>query len=98
MSLPPGSVIRGRGVAARPAGRFAKEQTLPEPDDGDGDTPAPSPATELFPETIRSIISRNQSPDIPFEQSINPYRGCEHGCVYCYARPSHARHRCWRPA
>jgi DNA repair photolyase len=47
-------------------------------------------ATELIPERIRSIISRNQSPDIPFEQSVNPYRGCEHGCVYCYARPSHA--------
>ena len=88
MSLPPGSVIRGRGVATRPAGRFANEETLPEPDDGD--TPDPAPATELFAETIRSIISRNQSPDIPFAQSINPYRGCEHGCVYCYARPSHA--------
>jgi DNA repair photolyase len=88
LSLPPGSVIRGRGVAARPAGRFAKEATLPEP--SDDDTPAPAPETELIPETIRSIIARNQSPDIPFEQSINPYRGCEHGCVYCYARPSHA--------
>ena len=88
MSLPPGSVIRGRGVAARPAGRFAKEATLPEP--GDDDTPTPAPETELIPEKIRSIISRNRSPDIPFEQSINPYRGCEHGCVYCYARPSHA--------
>ena len=50
----------------------------------------PRPETELIPEKIRSIISRNQSPDIPFEQSVNPYRGCEHGCVYCYARPSHA--------
>ncbi len=88
MFLPPGSVIRGRGVAGRPAGRFAKEETLPEFDDDD--TPASTPETELIPETIRSIISRNQSPDIPFEQSINPYRGCEHGCVYCYARPSHA--------
>ena len=88
MSLPPGSVIRGRGVAARPAGRFAKQETLPEFDDDD--TPVSAPETELIPEKIRSIISRNQSPDIPFEQSINPYRGCEHGCVYCYARPSHA--------
>jgi len=88
LSLPPGSVIRGRGVATRPAGRFAREETCPEPDDDD--PPAPAPGTELIPETIRSIISRNQSPDIPFEQSINPYRGCEHGCVYCYARPSHA--------
>jgi len=88
LSLPPGSVIRGRGVATRPAGRFAREETCPEPDDDD--PPAPAPGTELIPETIRSIISRNQSPDIPFEQSINPYRGCEHGCVYCYARPSNA--------
>ena len=46
--------------------------------------------TELFRETPRTVITRNQSPDIPFETSINPYRGCEHGCVYCYARPSHA--------
>ena len=88
MSLPPGSVIRGRGVAARPAGRFAREETRPE--FNDDDTPASAPETELIPEQIRSIISRNQSPDIPFEQSVNPYRGCEHGCVYCYARPSHA--------
>jgi DNA repair photolyase len=75
-------------VASRPAGRFAREESVPEP--GDDDEPAPAPATELITEKIRSIISRNQSPDIPFEQSVNPYRGCEHGCVYCYARPSHA--------
>ncbi len=61
---------------------------LPEFDDVEA--PPPAPDTELLPEQIRSIISRNQSPDIPFTQSINPYRGCEHGCVYCYARPSHA--------
>ncbi len=88
MAVTPGSVIRGRGVAARPAGRFAREENRPEP--ADDDTPVVAPETELFPENIRSIISRNQSPDIPFEQSVNPYRGCEHGCVYCYARPSHA--------
>lgn len=46
--------------------------------------------TELIPDTAKSIIATNQSPDVPFEQSINPYRGCEHGCIYCYARPSHA--------
>lgn len=50
----------------------------------------PRPATTVTPETARSIISRNTSPDIPFDQSVNAYRGCEHGCVYCYARPSHA--------
>ena len=85
---PPGSVIRGRGVASRPAGRFAREESVPEL--VDDDEPTLAPATELFTESIRTIISRNQSPDIPFEQSVNPYRGCEHGCVYCYARPSHA--------
>jgi len=87
-NLQPRAVIRGRGVATRPAGRFAREESIPEFDDGD--EPAPAPATELITEKIRSIISRNKSPDIPFEQSVNPYRGCEHGCVYCYARPSHA--------
>src|SRR5690606_38041561 len=50
----------------------------------------PKPATTVSLETARSIISRNDSPDIPFDQSINPYRGCEHGCIYCYARPTHA--------
>jgi hypothetical protein len=49
-----------------------------------------APATSVTEERARSIVSRNDSPDIPFDQSINPYRGCEHGCVYCYARPSHA--------
>jgi DNA repair photolyase len=50
----------------------------------------PSPATVVSGETCRSIISRNDSPDIAFDRSVNPYRGCEHGCIYCYARPSHA--------
>lgn len=90
MSLPPGAVLRGRGVAGRPAGRFARQETLACNDHEDEDEPSSAPETELFPEQIRSIISRNSSPDIPFGQSINPYRGCEHGCVYCYARPSHA--------
>ena len=49
----------------------------------------PSPATQVLPDRARTILAHNQSPDIPFDQSINPYRGCEHGCVYCYARPSH---------
>jgi DNA repair photolyase len=52
--------------------------------------PAPPLATTVSVERARSIIARNDSPDIPFDQSVNPYRGCEHGCVYCYARPSHA--------
>ena len=61
-------------------------------DDGWGvlDEPLPRPGTSVLPEPVRSIITRNDSPDVPFEQSINPYRGCEHGCVYCFARPAHA--------
>lgn len=88
------AVIRGRGTGSRLAGRFARQAVFTDsnadvdPDYGDDFRSAPE--TEVLPERIRSIISRNRSPDIPFEQSINPYRGCEHGCVYCYARPSHA--------
>src|SRR5690554_969706 len=58
-----------------------------------GDAPfaePPRPATTVTLEKARSIVSRNTSPDIPFDQSVNAYRGCEHGCIYCYARPSHA--------
>ena len=86
--------IKGRGAASRVAGRFEKTLRVGE-DDGWGsvyetdESPAPLPTT-VTEETARSIISRNNSPDIGFSQSINPYRGCEHGCVYCFARPSHA--------
>ena len=76
---------KGRGTGANPASRYV--QAVAERD------PAPPPdsvATEVRIEKARSIISRNQSPDVPFEQSINMYRGCEHGCIYCYARPAHA--------
>jgi DNA repair photolyase len=76
---------------SNPAGRF--ESTRSEAvDDGWGslDEELPPLATIVQPEPARTIISRNDSPDISFDQSINPYRGCEHGCVYCYARPSHA--------
>jgi DNA repair photolyase len=83
-------VLKGRGATFNPAGRFAGSVTE-EFDDGWERREMPdSVATEVRPELARSVISRNDSPDIPFEQSINPYRGCEHGCVYCYARPSHA--------
>ncbi|RZL75049.1 MAG: radical SAM protein, partial [Sphingomonas sp.] len=53
---------------------------------------APKLRTTVTVETPRTIISRNASPDVPFDRSINPYRGCEHGCIYCFARPSHAFH------
>ena len=85
--------MRGRGTWSSPAGRFDLTHTEPVDDgwflDLDDLPPARVP-TQLHEEQARSIISRNRSPDVPFEQSINPYRGCEHGCVYCYARPSHS--------
>jgi DNA repair photolyase len=83
--------IKGRGTALRPPGRFESRNTL-RVDDGWGGAEEELPAfkTTVTAETARSIISRNQSPDISFDQSINPYKGCEHGCIYCYARPSHA--------
>ena len=82
--------IKGRGAASNREGRFESIERTRE-DDGwyREDEPAPRPDTVVTEERARSIISRNDSPDIHFEQSINPYRGCEHGCVYCYARPSH---------
>lgn len=92
MDIPTRTAIRvGRGAVSNPAGRFATTQTELV-DDGWGNLEAELPplATTVLAESARSIISRNSSPDIPFDQSINPYRGCEHGCVYCYARPSHA--------
>jgi len=83
--------IKGRGAASNREGRF-ETTTADAVDDGwepDHDLTA-RPATTVTEERARSIISRNDSPDIAFEQSINPYRGCEHGCIYCYARPSHS--------
>jgi DNA repair photolyase len=81
---------RGRGARVNPSGRF---ESLTEElvDDGWGSlAELPRLKTEIFIETPKSIITRNQSPDISFDRSINPYRGCEHGCVYCYARPAHS--------
>jgi DNA repair photolyase len=85
----PGIPIRGRGTAENVAGRFARTTTSSEPG-FDEDEPHPGPDTELRAEQSRSVISRNDSPDVGFRQSVNPYRGCEHGCIYCYARPAHA--------
>lgn len=87
-------MIKGRGSTGHLPGRFAVTTAQAE-DDGwherdREDEIASSPATRVTEERARSIISRNQSPDIPFQQSLNPYRGCEHGCSYCFARPSHA--------
>ncbi len=83
--------IRGRGCAERPPNRF--ESTRVEScDDGwhPADEDQNAPATTLIVDKSRSVITYNRSPDVPFDRSINPYRGCEHGCVYCFARPSHA--------
>jgi len=81
----------GRGAASNPPGRFETTRAVLE-DDGWGslDEELRPFATTVTADPSRSIISRNKSPDISFAQSINPYKGCEHGCIYCYARPSHA--------
>jgi DNA repair photolyase len=85
------SALKGRGSATRLAHRFEKE-ARDAFDDGWGATPegATALATQWRWEDCRSAITRNHSPDIGFELSVNPYRGCEHGCSYCYARPSHS--------
>ena len=91
----PTAPIKGRGAASRVAGRFEQTVAVGE-DDGWGSVyedlgdNAPRPRTTVTEERARTIVSHNQSPDVGFSQSINPYRGCEHGCVYCFARPSHA--------
>jgi DNA repair photolyase len=82
---------KGRGAASNDSGRFEAEKRVAF-DDGWGtadEDPAPL-TTTLSVDATRTIIARNNSPDIGFDRSINPYRGCEHGCIYCYARPSHA--------
>ncbi len=78
---------RGRGSAANPANRF--ERLHYEPDPAADPAEAPSPATQFFRDNARSLIVTNDSPDVGFDASINPYRGCEHGCSYCYSRPTH---------
>jgi DNA repair photolyase len=82
--------IKGRGALSQPPGRFDKLTHTFERDSWYDEELERRPETVVLPEPARSIISRNKSPDIGFSQSINPYRGCEHGCIYCYARPSHA--------
>ena len=86
-----GGVEKSRGATYAPQGRFEKEDRQSFDDGWTHDDETPSPReTTITEERARSIISRNESPDVPFTQSINPYRGCEHGCIYCYARPSHS--------
>ena len=79
--------IHGRGASENPPNRFEPIEYIRDPDLIDPEEP--SPETHFLKDTSRSIISYNESPDVGFDASINVYRGCEHGCVYCYARPTH---------
>jgi DNA repair photolyase len=88
---PSAAAVKGRGAASNPTGRY--ESLIQESFDdgwGVGDAAAPPLRTTLTAEKARTVITRNNSPDVSFDRSINPYRGCEHGCIYCYARPAHA--------
>jgi DNA repair photolyase len=88
---PSEGVLKGRGTSENPANRFERLSYSWEdegPCDPDGDE-RPSPRTLYMRDPSRQILSHNDSPDVPFDTSVNPYRGCEHGCVYCYARPTH---------
>ena len=95
LSGEPPAPIKGRGATFNPGNRFrrdtreAVDDGWTPPDSEDEDAPPPLKTTVTL-QRSRTIIARNDSPDIPFTQSINPYQGCEHGCVYCYARPTHA--------
>ncbi len=89
--------LKGRGTGLAPPNRFAR-QHAENVDDGWPQDPdeflgAPgAPRTKVHPDKAKRVLTANNSPDIFFEQSLNPYQGCEHGCIYCYARPSHAYH------
>ena len=80
--------MKGRGTDSNPKNRFERI-TYERDEDWFDDPDAPLPATEFIPDNSRSIIAHNESPDLGFDVSVNPYRGCEHGCAYCYARPYH---------
>jgi DNA repair photolyase len=89
----PDRARRGRGAVSNRPGRFephGRERVTDGWEVAAGEDDEPSPRTTVTVEHPRAIITRNESPDIPFDRSINAYRGCEHGCVYCYARPTHA--------
>ena len=79
--------VRGRGTPENPPNRFEKLSYQPDPESNDVEPPAAR--TQFLKDSSRSLITYNDSPDVGFEASINPYRGCEHGCIYCYARPTH---------
>ena len=82
--------LKGRGALSNRSGRCQAWAREAFDDEWSGGQPRPAPRTTLTPDTCRTVISYNDSPDVPFDRSVNPYRGCEHGCAYCYARPTHA--------
>ncbi len=86
----PAAQRRGRAAGSNRTNRFEKYQTVAVDDGWEGEGDAAPLRTEVSTEEPRSIITYNRSPDLGFDRSVNPYRGCEHGCIYCFARPSHA--------
>lgn len=85
--------LKGRGAGYNPGNRFATSHSETVADDWAIEAePLPPLATQVRAIPVKQILSHNDSPDVPFAQSLNPYQGCEHGCIYCYARPSHAYH------
>ena len=86
MPTVPRQNLKGRGANDNPRNRFERLDVLYEPE---VQATRERPKTEFLRDPTKSILSRNQSPDVPFDVSLNPYRGCEHGCAYCYARPTH---------
>src|SRR5439155_5538298 len=80
-------MIKGRGASWNPQNRFEKLAYIPDEDASPDESPAPN--TIFLRDPVRTIIARNDSPDVGFGSSVNPYRGCEHGCIYCFARPTH---------
>ncbi|MEL6766022.1 MAG: radical SAM protein, partial [Pseudomonadota bacterium] len=87
----PAARRRGRGAALNMASRYDRTTAEPVDDGWERDEALPPLRTEVSIDRSRSVLTRNTSPDVPFDRSVNPYRGCEHGCIYCFARPSHAQ-------
>src|SRR5881227_1466969 len=92
---PPAPTIHGRSASWSPANRFEKlhvdlgDEDVVQIDPTSEEEEKPRPQTQFFRDLTKTIIARNDSPDVGFETSLNPYRGCEHGCIYCFARPTH---------